>query len=184
MIAGLRTRQAPQATRRSAAACCTCFPAQAGRFFVSLLHGQGLSRLPPEACRSHRFAQQAEPFPPPRVHFSAESARSPSAAVGAVSVRPRPPVGAVVLTAPKCRRARWRCAYAASARRGPCVSLCRFSAVSRFSSSFSGLIPPTGGITFRPFLQSVTKQPDFFTFFQTKIPGFPCPATVFPLGST
>ena len=73
MIAGLRTRQAPQATRRSAAACCACFPAQADRFFVSLLHRQGLSRLPPEA---HRFAQQAEPFPPPRVHFSAESARS------------------------------------------------------------------------------------------------------------
>lgn len=176
MIAGLRTRQAPQATRRSAAACCACFPAQADRFFVSLLHRQGLSRLPPEA---HRFAQQAEPFPPPRVHFFCRKRTQP------VHLRvPDPARRCGRSNCPKCRGARWRCAYAASARRGPRVSLCRLFAVSRFSSPFSRLIPPTGGITFRPFLQSVTKQPDFFTFFQAKIPGFPCPAKVFPLGST
>lgn len=63
MIAGLRTQQAPQATRRSAAACCACFPAQAGRFLCPYFMGKGFpasrQRLTASRSAQSRFRRRA-----------------------------------------------------------------------------------------------------------------------------
>lgn len=154
MIAGLRTRQAPQATRRSAAACCACFPAQAGRFLCPYFMGKGfpasrrrLAALTASHSRQSRFRRRACIF-----LRKAHAARPPPSAQ-------LPP-----------------------ARRGPRVSLCRFFGGFAFFVPLFSPYTPYGGYNFPAIFAIRNETARIFYFFSDKNSGLSLPRNGFSLG--